>query len=425
MTAAQVRLTAAALCRMADAHPTEFRQPGEARPGDHRNDGLMTPDDAASPQPSGALQPMPAQPGALTQDAAPSPVSAHSVRPVTGAVPTAPPKVPWVAVVVYTVLAMALAWAVTLPLWLGDGLADPAFGWTTPLMMYTPTVAALIVTFFIVKPKHKARYLGLTPFKPVWRSIILILAWPVIFGIVSVLAALLTAAFGLAELGYSTEALEPLAEQAGIPVDMLVLLQFVTIPLVVVQATIFAFGEELGWRGFLVPALAPLGFWKMSLISGVIWGVWHAPLILLGYNFGRTDALGVLMMIGFTFFVGVLLNWSRMWCRNVYVAAVGHGALNSVITIGIIFLVFDNETPDGFLQTAIGLPGWIVMAVLIALMAVTGFFGRRLPQPLVTEPRKVSVKFGQTQGVTPEWAQQAEQQRAAQRADTGEIPRQT
>ena len=386
----------------------------------------MTSHDATNPQSRpGPLQPQRPQHTALEQDVAPSPVSAHSVRPVTGEVPEAPPKVPWVAVVVYTVLAIALAWLVTLPLWLGDGLTDPAFVWTTPLMMYTPTIAALIVTFFIVRPKHKARYLGLTPFKPVWRSIILILAWPVLFIVVSVLAALLTSLFGFAELGYSTAALEPIAEQAGMSADLLVILQFVTIPLVVVQATLFAFGEELGWRGFLVPALAPLGFWKMSVISGVIWGVWHAPLILLGYNFGRTDALGVLMMIAFTFLVGVLLNWSRMWCRNVYVAAVGHGALNAVIPMGIIFLVFDEQTPDGFLQTAIGLPGWIVLAVLIALMAVTGFFGRRLPKPLLTEPRKVSVKFGETQNLTPEWAQQAEQQRVAQQADTDEVPRQS
>ncbi|MGO1775902.1 MAG: hypothetical protein ACTHYY_10860, partial [Agrococcus casei] len=67
MTAAQVRITTEALCRTADAHPTKFRQSGEAMPDDGGKDGVMTPDDAASPQPSGALQPTSSQHGALTQ----------------------------------------------------------------------------------------------------------------------------------------------------------------------------------------------------------------------------------------------------------------------------------------------------------------------------------------------------------------------
>lgn len=395
--------------RMADAHPTNFSRTGEVRGGWNRKDEDMTPSDAHLPNPV---------------QQAPAPVSAATVRPVTGEVPTAPATVPWAAVAVYTVLAMGLAWLVTLPLWLGNGLEDPLFGVLAPVMMFTPSVAALIVTFFMVKPKHKARYLGLTPFKPVLRSIIVILAWPVFFAIVAALAAVVVVAVGLGEFGYNTAGLEPLAEQMGMSVDALVIMQLVMIPLVVVQASFFAFGEELGWRGFLVSALAPLGFWRMSLISGVIWGVWHAPLILLGYNFGRTDLIGVAMMVGFCFFVGVLLNWARMWCRNVYVAAVGHGALNSVITLSMLFVILDTDTPDGFMHTAIGWPGWVVMAVIIGLMAVTGFFSHRLPKPLITVPRKVKVKFGQAQQATPEWAQQDAARIQAQQADTGEVPRQ-
>src|SRR5258708_426896 len=41
--------------------------------------------------------------------------------------------------------------------------------------------------------------------------------------------------------------------------------------------SIAAFGEELGWRGFLHRELEPWGFWRASFLIGAIWGVWHAP----------------------------------------------------------------------------------------------------------------------------------------------------
>src|SRR3989339_531621 len=45
----------------------------------------------------------------------------------------------------------------------------------------------------------------------------------------------------------------------------------------------FALGEEIGWRGLLLHEWKHLGFWKCSLLTGVIWGLWHLPLILLGH----------------------------------------------------------------------------------------------------------------------------------------------
>ena len=40
------------------------------------------------------------------------------------------------------------------------------------------------------------------------------------------------------------------------------------------------FGEELGWRGFLQNEFRYMSFWKSSIVIGMIWGVWHAPITL-------------------------------------------------------------------------------------------------------------------------------------------------
>ena len=56
-------------------------------------------------------------------------------------------------------------------------------------------------------------------------------------------------------------------------------------------------GEEVGWRGFLLPNLlekfTPI---KATLLTGFIWGVWHAPMIAMGYNYGLNYALAQLVV---------------------------------------------------------------------------------------------------------------------------------
>lgn len=59
---------------------------------------------------------------------------------------------------------------------------------------------------------------------------------------------------------------------------------------------IAGFGEELGWRGFLLRQLNQQSFLKASLLIGFIWGIWHSPIILMGHNYPQHPEIGVLMM---------------------------------------------------------------------------------------------------------------------------------
>jgi membrane protease YdiL (CAAX protease family) len=152
------------------------------------------------------------------------------------------------------------------------------------------------------------------------------------------------------------------------PVEILVLAQtafaltlapFVNLP--------FALGEELGWRGFLLTKLMPLGQWKAILLSGLIWGIWHAPTTLLyGYNFPQHPYLGLLLLpFGFTL-LGTILSWLTLKTRSPWVAGLGHGAFNA--TAGLSFFFLKPGFDTALAGSPLGLAGWIPLAVLVALL---------------------------------------------------------
>lgn len=309
------------------------------------------------------------------------------------------------AVVAFTVLACGLAWVVALPLWLGDGLAEPSAGVILPAMMLTPALAALVVTFTMKVPAagERVRYLGLWPLRPakrvVWLMVVGWLAPPLLVALSIVVAA----ALGFVQLdltfaAFSAEIAKALPAGAPMPpIEMVVISQIAMIPLGALINSVLAFGEELGWRGWLVPALRPLGTWPALLISGAIWGIWHSPVILLGYNFGRTDITGVLFMIGGCVAWGVLLGWLRLRSASIWPAVLAHGSLNAA---GGLIVIFAAAQPDLALASTLGVAGWIVAAAVIALLILTGQFreqpelagapGRLLSAPRADQPPQAS-----------------------------------
>ncbi|WP_350352783.1 type II CAAX endopeptidase family protein [Microbacterium sp. A8/3-1] len=306
-------------------------------------------------------------------------------------------RVPWSAVIVFTVLACGLAWLVALPLWLGDGLAEPLAGALLPAMMLTPAIAALIVTFAMRFPARgeRARFLGLWPLRPAKRVVWLMVAAWLVPPFLVALTVLVSAALGFVRLdltfaAFAVELQKALPAGSPMPpVEVVVFAQIAMIPFAALLNAIPAFGEELGWRGWLVPALRPLGTWPTLLLSGAIWGFWHSPIILLGYNFGRTDLSGVLLMIGGCVAWGILLGWLRLRSASVWPAVIAHGSLNAAAGLIVIFAA---AKPDLALAGPLGVAGWIVLAVVIAVLVATGQFRRQpelagAPGRLLSAPR--------------------------------------
>lgn len=99
---------------------------------------------------------------------------------------------------------------------------------------------------------------------------------------------------------------------------------------------IFAFGEELGWRGFLQQEFSYMGPWKSSALIGFIWGLWHTPITLQGYNFPDNRYLGLILMPIATTFLGIIISYLTKRSGTILTAAFFHGIFNAVASFVII-----------------------------------------------------------------------------------------
>lgn len=139
---------------------------------------------------------------------------------------------------------------------------------------------------------------------------------------------------------------------------------------------LFAFGEEYGWRGVLADKLRPLGVLRSNLVIGVLWGLWHAPIIILmGHNYGSQWALGVPMMVAWTVPLSFLLSWVKQRTGSVLAPAMLHGAYNGTIGIFALLIIGGN--------LFVALPmGWLVAAVLTILAIIAWRFPPKQDQPI-------------------------------------------
>ena len=123
---------------------------------------------------------------------------------------------------------------------------------------------------------------------------------------------------------------------------------------------LIAFGEEIAWRGFLMKEFQGKKFLSAVLWIGVIWGLWHAPLILNGHNYPQHPVAGVFMMVILCILLSTLLMYFRKKSGSVIVAAIIHGTINAVAGISAIVVTPAND----LLYGAEGVAGMIVLLVV-------------------------------------------------------------
>ena len=170
----------------------------------------------------------------------------------------------------------------------------------------------------------------------------------------------------------SYEALGVDLKMMPMPANLIMLSQGVTAILFGPIMNFFTcFGEEWAWRGYMVPKMAEnMKTIPMLLVSGVIWGLWHAPLTIVGHNYGMGyfgyPFTGILAMCLFCTVLGVFMSYITLKTKSCIPAVLAHGATNSFASIGMYF-TFDGGNP--FVGPAptgiIGMVAFIVLDIFL------------------------------------------------------------
>jgi membrane protease YdiL (CAAX protease family) len=269
--------------------------------------------------------------------------------------------------IIYLAIAFGGAWLAAIPLW-NQGLQSAQLPLSLAALQVAPTLGVLavwLVTALRRAPAARqwARLTGLTFGDSPRRTIRYVAAtWagiPVLIAAVIAVSALLgvfpTDLAGLS--GYrqafpqGTHATAAIGTLTGIVVTTLF-------------SSVTAFGEEWGWRGFLLPRLLPLGYGGAILASGLIWGLWHAPLTLLGWNYPGLGPWAVLPFTAFCTVVGAVLGWLRLRTGSVWPAVIGHGVLNAAVPTMYLVVSAAGRLPDPLLGGVFGAVGLLAFGVL-------------------------------------------------------------
>ncbi len=129
---------------------------------------------------------------------------------------------------------------------------------------------------------------------------------------------------------------------------------------------LFMLGEELGWRGYLYHATGNWSTMRRVLFTGVVWGLWHAPLILMGHNYPDHPVAGVFLMVVFCVLLAYLFDWTRTRVQAVWGPCLLHGIING--SAGLFALFAWGGHP--LVSSPTGVAGFIALVMLCAVVFI-------------------------------------------------------
>ncbi|WP_423224973.1 CPBP family intramembrane glutamic endopeptidase [Candidatus Amarolinea aalborgensis] len=331
----------------------------------------------------------------------------------------------WRHVGAFLGLTFGLTWLLDLALYLRGGLATAGVTTILQLQMLLPAFSAIVLGLFFFResPIHRDRRAGrgrwfyyyflaltvvyalgalgvwLAPDQPALKMATSLI--PLVFSFLGLLllVALRAAAgreamaqvglaggnwqywlsFGLAIVawfvlqaalnavtGLGGSRLTPLPSVPGLDATaMLIVGALQTVLLGPILGLVITFGEEYGWRGYLQSELFKLGRVRGVLLLGVIWGAWHWPLILMGYNYPGHPLLGLALMTLYTTGLGIVLSYAVLKSSSVLLASFLHALTNQVAA----FIIVVGFTPhDSAFSFFIGVYGIATLAVAASLI---------------------------------------------------------
>ncbi|MEX1018585.1 MAG: CPBP family intramembrane glutamic endopeptidase [Litorilinea sp.] len=283
-------------------------------------------------------------------------------------------------IAIFLLFAFGIAWAVAAYIYWTGGLVDRS---SEDMLWGLPTVLILIAVVYMGAPTFAnllTRLVTREPWDDLWIAWNFRAGWPY-WAIAWVLPGILTIVggavfFALFPHYFDAEftGLQAMIEAAGpdaappamSPQAMILVgaLQGILLaPLLNGPAT---FGEEFGWRGYLLQKLMPLGWRRAALWMGLIWGVWHWPILAMGHNYGLeypgAPWAGMLLFVWFSFCAGTILGWLTLRGRSVWPAVIGHAAINGIAALGALLVIGEPNPLLGPLP--VGVVGMIGFSVV-------------------------------------------------------------
>lgn len=280
----------------------------------------------------------------------------------------------YVGVAAYLILAFGLAWGFW-ELFLPASAANPVLFQLILLPgAFAPALACFIVRKWITREGFGDAGLGLHLRQ--WRYYLI--GWFLPLG-VAAFVALAAPGLGIAHPDFSmTQSLARLAPHAKVPPGLHGILGTV-LPLQAIVTALIAtpllFGEEFGWRGYLQLRLFPQSPTLAAIATGVIWGLWHLPVILRGYEFPGNRVVVTAVFCTGAVLVSIVFGWLRRRSGSIWATSLAHSATNAIG--GSLLLLWFADQSQALLTGYLGLLSWIPLGLFAVWIVVRG--DRRAP----------------------------------------------
>jgi len=122
--------------------------------------------------------------------------------------------------------------------------------------------------------------------------------------------------------------------------------------------------EELGWRGYLWDQLKSKGFWLTSWITGLLWGLWHVPIILMGHNYPNMPIIGSILFIGLCLLMGPVYSWIRLKSGSVWGPCLLHGTTNGAAG----YFILAQSSMEMPWKGLLGIGGFVALGIAVFLI---------------------------------------------------------